>query len=107
MTYAIALDVAGAADEAMGRCILSLYRSAAQPAMARLGEQLGAASARPGLVLIPTDDSYTGGEQRARWAAEKASAKVAVLPGQGHWWMLQDPQPGAQALRAFWSALTA
>jgi pimeloyl-ACP methyl ester carboxylesterase len=105
MTYAIALDVAEAADDAMGRCILSLYRSAAQPVMARLGEQFGAASARPGLVLIPTEDPYTGGEQRARWAAEKAGAQVAVLPGQGHWWMVQEPGPGAQALRAFWSSL--
>jgi len=106
MTPPVARAVAEAADETMGRCILTLYRSAAQPAMARLGERLGAASARPGLVIIPTNDPYTGGEQRARWAAEKASAKVAVLPGQGHWWMLQDPEPGAQALRSFWSALT-
>jgi pimeloyl-ACP methyl ester carboxylesterase len=106
MTYAIALDVAEALDETMGRCILTLYRSAAQPVMARWGERLDAASARPGLVLVPTDDPYTGGEQRARWAAEKASARVAVLPGQGHWWMLQDPGPGAKALRAFLAALT-
>jgi hypothetical protein len=44
---------------------LALYRSAAQSAMARLGEQLGNAAARPGLV-IPTEDGYTGGERRAR-----------------------------------------
>jgi pimeloyl-ACP methyl ester carboxylesterase len=73
--------------------------------MARLGEQLGAAAARPGLVLIATADPYVGGEQRARWAAERASAQVALLPGQGHWWMLEDPRPGAEALRSFWEAL--
>ena len=79
---------------------------AAQPAMARLGEQLGTAAARPGLVIIPTEDGYTGGESRARWAAEKAGAHVAVLPGLGHWWMLQDPRAGASALREFWSTLS-
>jgi pimeloyl-ACP methyl ester carboxylesterase len=103
MTPDVAQAVAAAADEAMGRCILALYRSAAQPAMALLGEQLGNAAARPGLVIIPTEDGYTGGERRARWAAEKAGANVAVLPRLGHWWMLQDPRAGANALREFWS----
>jgi hypothetical protein len=23
----------------------------------------------------------------------------------GHWWMLQDPAAGAEALRAFWSTV--
>jgi pimeloyl-ACP methyl ester carboxylesterase len=105
MTPGIAEAVAAAADEAMGRCILALYRSAAQPAMARLGEQLGNAADRPGLVIIPTEDPYTGGEHRARWAAEKAGAKIAVFPGLGHWWMLQDPRAGANALREFWSTV--
>jgi hypothetical protein len=105
MTPEIARSVAEASDDAMGRCILALYRSAAQPAMARLGEQLGAAAARPGLVIIPTEDEYTGGEARARWTAEQAKADVAVLQGLGHWWMIQDPAAGAGALRAFWSSL--
>jgi hypothetical protein len=89
----------------MGRCILSLYRSAAQPAMARVGEGLGAAAARPGLVIIPTEDQYTGGEARARRSAEQAQANIAVLQGLGHWWMLEDPAAGAAALRKFWNFL--
>jgi pimeloyl-ACP methyl ester carboxylesterase len=105
MTPDIGRALAEANDAAMGRCILALYRSAAQPAMARLGEGLGAAAARPGLVIIPTGDSYTGGEVRARWSAEQAKAEVAVLEGLGHWWMIQDPAAGAAALRAFWSSL--
>lgn len=105
MTADIAHAVAEASDEAMGRCILSLYRSAAQPAMARLGEGLGAASARPGLVIIATADEYTGGEDRARWSAGQAGAEVAVLQGLGHWWMIQDPAAGAAALRKFWDSL--
>ena len=90
----------------MGRCILSLYRSAAQPAMARLGGRLGAAEARPGLVIIPTEDEYTGGEARARWSSEQAKAEVAVLQGLGHWWMIQDPAAGAAALQKLWGSLT-
>jgi pimeloyl-ACP methyl ester carboxylesterase len=105
MTPDIAHAVAEANDDAMGRCILSLYRSAAQPAMARLGQALGAAAARPGLMIIPTEDGYTGGEARARWSAGQANAKPAVLPGLGHWWMIQDPAAGTAALRKFWSSL--
>jgi len=107
MTPDIAVAVAEAADEAMGRCILSLYRSAAQPAMARIGERLGGAAARPGLVIIPTEDGYTGGEERARWTAAQSDADVAVLEGLGHWWMMQDPAAGAAALQKFWGWLTA
>jgi pimeloyl-ACP methyl ester carboxylesterase len=105
MTPDIALAVAEANDETMGRCILSLYRSAAQPAMARLGEALGAAAARPGLVIVPTEDEYTGGEDRARWSAAQAKAQVTVLGGLGHWWMIQDPIAGAAALQKFWNSL--
>lgn len=105
MTADVSRAVAEANDETMGACILSLYRSAAQPAMAHHGERLGAAAARPGLVVIPTDDQYTGGEARARWSAGQAQAEVAVLDGLGHWWMMQDPAAGAAALRNFWSSL--
>jgi pimeloyl-ACP methyl ester carboxylesterase len=105
MTPDIARAVAKANDATMGRCILSLYRSAAQPTMARLGEALGAAAARPGLVIIPTEDEYTGGEVRARWSASQAGADVAVLKGLGHWWMIQGPASGGAALQRFWNSL--
>lgn len=105
MTPDIAHAVARANDETMGRCVLSLYRSAAQPAMARLGARLDAAAARPGLVIVPTEDGYTGGENRARWSARRAKAEVAVLEGAGHWWMIQDPAAGAAALQTFWGSL--
>ena len=105
MTPEVAAEVAEAADETMGRCILALYRSAAQPYMARLGQQLSRAAARPGLVVIATEDHYVGGEEKARWTAEQAGAQVALLPGLGHWWMLQDPAAGAAALEAFWASL--
>jgi pimeloyl-ACP methyl ester carboxylesterase len=103
MTPEVATAVAAGLDETMGRCILSLYRSAAQPALAMLGGRLPAAAARPGLVIIPTEDGYTGGEERARWSAAQAKADVAVLDGLGHWWMTQDPRRGAEVLERFWA----
>ena len=102
MTPAAARSCAEAADEAMGRCILALYRSAAQPAMTAAGDRLAAAAGqRPALVVIATDDHYTGGEVLARRTADRVGAEVAVLDGLGHWWMLQDPKRGADALAAF------
>lgn len=92
-------------DEAMQACVLRLYRDAAQPAIARRGEDLGRLAARSGLVLLATEDHYTGDEAMRRRAAERAGAQVAVLEGLGHWWMVQDPARGAEVLTAFWAGL--
>lgn len=85
-------------DEAMQRCILALYRSAAQPVMADLGRDLERAAERPGLALIATGDPFVGVEGIRERAAARAGAEVAVLEGLGHWWMLEDPGRGAQVL---------
>jgi pimeloyl-ACP methyl ester carboxylesterase len=105
MTPEVAAKVAAAVDETMGRCILTLYRSAAQPKMREWGEALPKAAAKPGLVIIATEDHYTGGEALARRSAERARAKVALLEGRGHWWMCEDPVAGAKALEEFWEEL--
>jgi pimeloyl-ACP methyl ester carboxylesterase len=101
MTPAIAAQVIGGGNPEMGRAILALYRSAAQPAIRDLGGGLSRAAAKPGLALIATEDHYCGGETLARRAAERAGAKVAVLNGLGHWWMCQRPKQGADAINAF------
>jgi pimeloyl-ACP methyl ester carboxylesterase len=101
MTSAIAQKVAAGANKDMGRAILALYRSAAQPVMHNLGASLPRAAAKPGLALIATEDFYCGGETLARRSAESAEAKVAVLKGAGHWWMCQQPKQGADAINAF------
>jgi pimeloyl-ACP methyl ester carboxylesterase len=85
----------------MGRCILSLYRSACQPRMAEWGADLSKARSRPGLVIIPTQDQYTGGPDLARRTAVRAGAQVEVLDGLGHWWMCEDPRRGAAVLASF------
>jgi pimeloyl-ACP methyl ester carboxylesterase len=105
MSGATAAKIAGGFNEVMGRCILSLYRSAAQPAMAKWGERLHEAACKPGLVIIATEDHLVGGEVLARRSAEKCGASVAVLRGLGHWWMSQAPERGAGVLTGFWASL--
>ncbi len=101
----IARSVAEAADDDMGRCILALYRSAAQPAAGVAGAELHRAAASPGLCILASEDHYVGGEALGRQAAELAGAQVAILEGLGHWWMIQDPAAGAAALQNFWSSI--
>ena len=102
----IALEMARSFDAGTARCILGLYRDAAQPAMARLGENLPAAAARPGLMVLATDDPFGGTEEMRRRAAARAGARVAVLEGVGHWWMVQDPARGAAVLTEFWRSMS-
>ena len=92
-------------DSEMGRSILELYRSAAQPAMAEWGKEAESAAAKPGLVLAPTDDPFTGGTGFAERMADRMGARFEQLDGLGHWWMLQDPARGAQLLEQFWSSV--
>lgn len=101
----VAAAVAAGQNAEMGQAILSLYRSALQPA--DLGRNLDRASARPGLSVLATADPYGGSEELRRRASERAGAEIAVLEGLGHWWMLQDPARGAAALTAFWDGLPA
>jgi pimeloyl-ACP methyl ester carboxylesterase len=105
MAPAVAERVAEGMDATMGDCILRLYRSAAQPAMAELGAGLETAAARPGLALLPTEDHMVGTDEQRRRAAGRAGARVEVLDGLGHWWMTQDPDRGASVLVDFWRSL--
>ena len=103
MTPAAARSCAEAFDAEMGRCILALYRSARQPAMADLGRALERAERRPSLVIVATEDGYTGGPALARATAHRIGADIAELDGLGHWWMMEDPVRGAAAI-ADWAA---
>lgn len=93
---------ADASGPEMGACILALYRSAEQPKMAEWADEYAALTDRPPtLVVIASEDHYTGGEVLARRTAQRWGADVAVLEGLGHWWMMQDPAAGAAMLRNF------
>lgn len=105
MTESAALSCATANDQAMGACILTLYRSAVQPRMQLWGDQFAELSNRPHtLVVIPHDDHFTGGPEMARRVAQKWDAAIAELEGLGHWWMMEDPAQGAAMLRTFLGA---
>lgn len=105
MTPAVARSILAARTPDIGRAILALYRSAAQPVMRDAGQQLVKAAARPGLALIPTEDHFCGGETLARRSAKRAGAQVAVLEGAGHWWMCQQASEAANAINHFMTSL--
>ena len=87
--------------------ILALYRSAAQPVMARLGEGLPAAAARPGLSVLAFGDTMVGTDEQRRRSAAKAGARTVELDGVGHWWMVEDPDRAAAVLTDFWAGVPA
>ncbi len=101
----VAERLAAGSDSDMGRAILALYRSAAQPVMADAGRNAAAAADRPGLAISATDDVTTGTPAMRQAVAARAGARLAVLDGVGHWWMTQDPDRAAQTLGEFWSRL--
>lgn len=105
ITAAVAEQLAAAQGPEMGRAILALYRSAAQPVMAELGGGLEAAAQRPGLSILATEDVMVGSDDMRRRCADRAGARTEVLDGLGHWWMVQDPARGAAVLRGFWAGL--
>ncbi|HEX5143896.1 MAG TPA: alpha/beta hydrolase [Mycobacterium sp.] len=99
----VTADVGAAFGPQMGRAILALYRSASRPA--ELGAELERAAERPGLSVMATADTFVGTEEQRRRAARRAGARVEVLDGLGHWWMLQDPKGAAEFLTRFWGSL--
>ena len=101
----VAQRVAVGFDEAMADSILRLYRSAVQPAMAKLGADLEKAAVVPGLALIPSEDHMTGPVGGAQSAAARSGARVEVLHGLGHWWLTQDPERAAAVLNHFWETV--
>lgn len=98
----IAAEIARAQNDEMGRCVLALYRAAAQPAMQELGQRLRTTEQRPGLVLIATEDPYAGTPEMAASVARDLGADIVRLEGQGHWWMFDGLSAAADALVAHW-----
>ena len=101
---AYAGEVAAGQGPDMARCVLALYRSAAQPAMRQLGEKLMGAPKRPGHVFYPTEDHYCGTHEMCRSVAERLGAGFTVLEGRGHWWMFTDLDGVVDTLIAHWDS---
>jgi pimeloyl-ACP methyl ester carboxylesterase len=98
----LAPNMAEHLDTDMGRAILTLYRSAAQPAMRELGDQLAAADRRPSLLIHATADPFVP-PHMVFSVAERIGAEILTLEGLGHWWMFENPGLVADGLVAFWS----
>jgi pimeloyl-ACP methyl ester carboxylesterase len=98
-------QLVAAADDEMSRCVLALYRSAIQPAMAMWGAELAPAGGRPGLAIIAPLDPFVRAHDLGVEVARSLGARVHEMEGQGHWWMLGDPAAGAAALTEFWASL--
>ncbi|MEM7139870.1 MAG: alpha/beta hydrolase [Actinomycetota bacterium] len=100
----IARDVAAAVNDEMGASILDLYRGAAQPYMADLGDRLAAAERRPSLIVIASEDHFVPAPL-AMEVAERLGSATVTLEGQAHWWMMGAEAEAADALAAFWTGL--
>jgi pimeloyl-ACP methyl ester carboxylesterase len=103
ITTTSAAHIAAAMNDAMAACILSLYRSAVQPALRELGVAAAAADRRPGMVIVATEDHYTGTPAMAHDSARRLQADTVVFQGANHWWMQQRPAEAARALAEFWN----
>ena len=100
-----AVKLVASSDAEMGRCVLSLYRSATQPAMLEWGRALSPAARLPGLNITAPLDPFVGSGDLGGIVAAQLGARTHEMEGQGHWWMLGDPGGGARALESFWASV--
>ena len=105
MTEEIARAVKAHVNDDMARCILALYRDAAQPYMSRLGERLFMAKPRNGLVIMAENDTFAGSLDVMEEVAGILDADTAFIGGVGHWWMCQKPAAAAQMLIDHWNSI--
>jgi alpha/beta superfamily hydrolase len=105
MTADIAGQVKRGINDEMARCILELYRDAAQPRMTELGRQFIAAAPANGLVIVATNDHFAGPVENMTQIAAQVNAKTATIADAGHWWMCEQPQFAASMLRQHWRSV--
>lgn len=94
-----ATEMAEAFDATMGAAILTLYRSAVT-----IGTDWGPGIDKiqgPGLVIMSMNDPFRAAD-RAQRLADRTGAEVVELADAGHWWMLEQPERGAQILTEHW-----
>jgi pimeloyl-ACP methyl ester carboxylesterase len=104
MSAELGREVDAIHDEQMSAAILDLYRSARPNFHADWGKDLENPIRVPGLLLVPTGDPMARPDLDQDMAT-RLGARLRELDGLSHYWMLQDPERGADALRRFWSTL--
>ncbi|MGA1363035.1 MAG: alpha/beta fold hydrolase [Ilumatobacteraceae bacterium] len=99
----VSRQVSAGLDADTARCIVSLYRSAAQPAMSRLGAAFRAAAPSRGMVVVAELDNFAGTDAMHAEVAGWVGAGMTRLAGVGHWWMVENPSAAADALARHWA----
>ncbi len=102
----VAQSMAAAFNDEMGRCILGLYRTAVPPVLTRLADRLALVESTPALIIDPTEDLYVPSFLVPE-VVKRLEVEHLRLPGQGHWWMLDEGgvDQGADGLVSFWTSL--
>lgn len=91
-------------DPTMDAAILRLYRSSTDN-LAAWGAEAKRAAECPGMVLHGEHDLYQT-EKLCQKVVVLTEARHHVMTGRGHWWLLEDPQGGAERLERFWEEVT-
>ena len=103
MTPTVAANIKSHLNEDMARCILALYRSAAQPALAAVGKLFTTAAPPNGLAIIAPNDHYAGTVEDMHHVATTVNATTATIADAGHWWMCSHPEQAASILIEHWN----
>ncbi len=99
----VAANIKPHLNEDMARCILALYRSAVQPALAAVGKLFTTAAPPNGLAIIAPNDHYAGTAEDMHHAAKTVNATTASIDDAGHWWMCSHPEQAASILIEHWA----
>lgn len=91
-------------DETMQRSIVDVYSSAFPNTFADWGRDVNGPTVAPGLILI-ADAFEVEDPARSREVADMLGARLEILAGLGHWWMLESPATTAATLERFWASV--
>ena len=103
MTPTVAALIKSHVNDDMARCILALYRSAAQPALATVGKLFTTAAPPNGLAIIAPNDHFAGTVEDLHHVAKTVNATTATINDAGHWWMCSHPEQAATILIEHWA----
>ena len=102
MPPTVAANIEPHLNDAVDRCILALYRSAVQPAIATVGKPFTTAISPNGLAMIGPNDHYAGTVEEMHHVATSVKANTATLADAGHWWICTHPEQAALILIEHW-----